>query len=151
MSVHSATWSKVLAACLLIASLAGATSALAYEGRHRHGDGDWGRGHWVHDRHDGRLGWYWVVGPSWYYYERPHSFIVQPAPPQTVYVQPAPPQTVVVQQAPPAAVQAPPPVIAPPPPSPVLYYCKATGTHYPETMSCPGGWSTMTAETPPQP
>jgi hypothetical protein len=49
------------------------------------------------------------------------------------------PPITVIQQAPPIAV------------SPVLYYCKATGTHYPETMSCPGGWSTMTAETPPQP
>ena len=107
---------------------------------------DWNRGRWIHDRHGGRLGWWWVVGPSWYYYPRPHSFIV----PQPVVVQQQPP--VVIQQAPPPVVvqQAPQPVMAPPP-SPVLYYCKATGTHYPETMSCPGGWSTMTAETPPQP
>ena len=104
---------------------------------------EWNRGRWVHDRHSGRLGWWWVVGPTWNYYERPHSF--------------AQPQTIIVQQAP----VIPPPVIVPPPPavlapaalsaSPVLYYCRATGTHYPETLTCPGGWTTMTATTPPQP
>jgi hypothetical protein len=101
---------------------------------------EWNRGRWVHDRHSGRLGWWWVVGPSWTFYERPHSFVI---------AQPAP---VVIQQAPPVVVQqAPVPPPPPPAPAPVMYYCKATGTHYPETMTCPGGWMTMTAETPPVP
>ena len=91
---------------------------------------EWNHGRWVHDRHGGRLGWWWVAGPTWVYYDRPHSFA-------------QPPQTIIIQQAP----------VAPPAPvvSPVMYYCKATGTHYPETVTCPGGWTTMTAETPPQP
>jgi hypothetical protein len=113
---------------------------------------EWGRGRWVHDRHGGRLGWWWVVGPSWVWYERPHTFVTI-APP--VVVEQTPP--VVIQQTPPVVVQQTPAYPPPPPPAPapvvtpVMYYCKATGTHYPETMSCPGGWMTMTAETPPVP
>src|SRR3954462_7333444 len=56
---------------------------------------EWGHGRWIHDRHSGRLGWWWVVGPRWTWYERPHTFFVQPAPP------------VVIQQAPPVVYQAP--------------------------------------------
>jgi hypothetical protein len=108
---------------------------------------DWHGGRWVHDRHNGRLGWWWVVGASWYFYTQPHSFtVIQPVA-QPVVVQQAPP--VVVQQAPPVVVEQAPP--AAPPVTPVIYYCRATGTNYPETMSCPGGWQTMTAQTPPLP
>ncbi|MGZ3699184.1 MAG: hypothetical protein ACXWPM_10610 [Bdellovibrionota bacterium] len=104
---------------------------------------EWGHGRWIHDRHNGRLGWWWIVGNSWFFYDRPHSFVQVVPPP------------VVVEQAPPVVIQQQPlpPAVAPPiapPASPVLYYCKATGTHYPETMSCPGGWTIHTAETPPQ-
>jgi len=31
----------------------------------------WQGGHWVHDRHAGRLGWWWVVGGVWYFYPAP--------------------------------------------------------------------------------
>lgn len=31
----------------------------------------WNGGRWYHGRHDGRLAWWWIVGPSWYYYSRP--------------------------------------------------------------------------------
>jgi hypothetical protein len=127
-----------------VVAVAMATAALgsspARAAEFRFGHGDWHRGHWVHDRHGGRLGWWWVVGPVWHYYSRPHSFVV---------VEQAPP--VIVEQAPPAT---PVTVVQPAPapaPSPVLYYCKATGTHYPETLHCPGAWLVMTAETPPQP
>lgn len=34
--------------------------------RHR-----WSRGEWRHERRDGRLGWWWVIGPNWYYYNAP--------------------------------------------------------------------------------
>jgi hypothetical protein len=88
------------------------------------------------------------VGPAWYFYSRPYvaprTVVIQQAPPVTV-IQTAPPESappVVVAQAPTAPVPA---------QTPVIYYCKATGTNYPETMTCPGGWSTMTATTPPQP
>jgi hypothetical protein len=117
----------------------------AYSDPYRHGrPAGWNRGHWQHDRHGGRLGWWWVVGPSWYYYQAPHSFVVIQQPAQPIMIQQAPP--VAAPVAPPVAMMPQPA----PPVSPVLYYCKATGTHYPETMTCPGGWSMMTAETPPQ-
>lgn len=103
----------------------------------------WRGGHWVHDRHGGRLGWWWVVGPSWHFFARPYPS----TPPQTVIIQqvPAtpPPQVTVVQPSPPAATPA--------PQTPVLYYCKAKGTFYPDTMTCPGGWSISTAGAPPAP
>jgi hypothetical protein len=124
-----------------------APSAHAYE---------WGRGRWIHDRHSGRLGWWWVVGPSWYYYTQPHSFVVvqQPQPVVIQQVQQQPPTVIMQQPEPQAPGPVPPMAVAPAPAAPmqpVLYYCKATGTNYPETMTCPGGWSTMTAQTPPQP
>ena len=57
----------------------------------------WGGGHWLHDRHDGRLGWWWVVGPSWYFYPRPYA-VVQPL--VTVIVEQAPGLSRLMQQAP---------------------------------------------------
>jgi hypothetical protein len=101
-----------------------------------------GGGHWIHDRHDGRLGWWWVAGATWAFYPRPYPVY----PPQTVVIQQVP-----VQAYPPAApqvvMQPAPQVIAQAPP--VLYYCKSTETYYPDTMTCPGGWSTMVAGAPP--
>lgn len=117
----------VLAFTVLGGTIAHSANAFEYWG---HG------GRWVHDRHDGRLGWWWIVGPSWYYYPRPYAITT----PQTVIIQqPAQPQQVVVQAAPQVAA-----------PSPVLYYCQSTGTYYPDTMTCPGGWSTQVAGTPPK-
>lgn len=37
---------------------------------HRFPDRDWHvwrRGNWVHGPHDGRMGWWWVAGGSWYF------------------------------------------------------------------------------------
>jgi hypothetical protein len=31
----------------------------------------WSGGTWRHDRHNGRYGWWWIVGPDWYYYDAP--------------------------------------------------------------------------------
>jgi hypothetical protein len=140
---------KTVAMAILTAVLGGTFASVSAEARPSYWrNEDWGRGRWIHDRHSGRLGWWWVVGGMWYWYPTPHSFVIAPQPP--VIMQQAPP--VIVQQAP--VVPPPPQPMAAPPPvpaAPVLYYCKATGTHYPETMSCPGGWMTMTAETPPIP
>ncbi|MDR3607884.1 MAG: hypothetical protein P4M08_10955 [Oligoflexia bacterium] len=107
----------------------------------------WNEGHWIHDRHNGQLGWWWVIGGTWYYFahpvSQPSTIIVQPQP-----VAPAP--QVIIQQAPAAA----PPVVVAPAPAPVtptMYFCKATGTYYPETMSCPIAWTPVTAGAPPAP
>jgi hypothetical protein len=32
---------------------------------------NWQGGGWRHDYHGGRLGWWWVVGPDWYYFDQP--------------------------------------------------------------------------------
>ncbi len=38
---------------------------------HRFDIGRWQGGGWQHVVHGGRLGWWWVVGPDWYYYDEP--------------------------------------------------------------------------------
>ena len=93
------------------------------QGDIRHfGDADlhrWRGGHWVHTRHGGRLGWWWVVGGVWYFYPAP----IYPYP--DPYVPP-----VVVTPEPPAA-QAPPQY---------WYYCNSARRYYPYVTSCPEGW-----------
>lgn len=137
---------RSIAALLVLTSLGLALPSVSYAAGHRFRENEWRGGRWVHDRHSGRLGWWWVVGPSWYFYDRPY---IHTHAPRTVIIEQAPPVTV-VQAAPPAA-EAPVTIAQAAPQTPVIYYCKATGTNYPETMTCPGGWSTMTATTPPQP
>ena len=31
----------------------------------------WSNGHWRHERHGGRFGWWWTVGPDWYFFDSP--------------------------------------------------------------------------------
>ena len=107
----------------------------------------WHGGRWAHGYHGGHLGWWWVVGPSWYYYPRP--YVVAGPPPTVIVQQPAPPPVTVIEQ--PAPPVAPPPLVAQAPATPTLYWCKATGTYYPETMTCPGGWMTQVGGAPPTP
>ena len=76
-----------------------------------------------HGRHDGRVGWWWVVGGVWYFYPAP----VYPFP--DPYVPPAPP-----------------PVVITPPPQ--FYLCESPRGYYPYVPSCPGGWRVVPA-TPP--
>jgi len=33
--------------------------------------GHWSHGEWHHERHGGHYGWWWVVGPDWYFYDLP--------------------------------------------------------------------------------
>ena len=87
----------------------------------------WYGGRWRHERHFGRLGYWWEVNGVWYYYDQPFAgppgfvseveflddgydpyapvVVGQPAP---VMVQPAP---VYVQPAPPVVYVAPPPLV----------------------------------------
>jgi hypothetical protein len=87
----------------------------------------WRGGHWVHERHDGRLGWWWVIPTLglWYWYSQP----VYP------YPNPYTPPVVVVPQTTPGA----------PPPAQYWYYCDASKTYYPYVQSCPGGWRMVPA------
>lgn len=88
----------------------------------------WRGGHWRHVRYGGRFGWWWVVGPSWYFY------------PQAVYPYPDPytPPVVIVtpSQESPTAAQ---------PPVQNWYYCEASKEYYPYISSCPGGWKSVPA------
>ena len=76
----------------------------------------WRTGRWYHGRHDGRPGWWWVLGNAWYYY------------PQPVYPYPDPYQ-------PPVAV-APPPG----PPRQLYYYCPRPRGYYPYVATCRVPW-----------
>ncbi|HUW51053.1 MAG TPA: hypothetical protein VMV75_08570 [Sulfuricella sp.] len=112
------------------------------EGRNWHGDirefhnrdlPRWRAGHWHHGAHEGRLGWWWVVGGLWYFY------------PQPVYPYPdayTPPVVVIQQPASPAAPG------APAAQAQYWYYCTSVKGYYPYVPSCPEGWKTVPA-TPP--
>lgn len=105
-----------------------------YHGRierfHEHDWGVWRGGHWSREMHEGRYGWWWVVGGLWYFYPSP----VYPWP--DPYVPP-------VVTLPPPQVQ---PASPPPPPQPqVWYFCTSTNSYYPYTPSCPEGWRTVPA------
>jgi hypothetical protein len=89
----------------------------------------WQGGHWVHDWHDGRFAWWWMVDGFWYFYPEP----IYPYP---TYVPPA----IVVQQ--------PPPVPAGFPPAPFWYFCSDPEGYYPYVASCSGVWREIPA-TPP--
>ncbi|WP_296447882.1 hypothetical protein [Rhodoferax sp. UBA5149] len=95
---------------------------------HEHDWGVWRGGRWAHSRHDGRLGWWWVVGASWYFY---------PAP---VYPYPNP------WEPPPVVLVTPPVGVVPPaPPTQYWYYCEASRAYYPYVPTCPGGWQQVLA------
>ncbi len=87
---------------------------------HEHDWGVWRGGHWAHARHGGQLGWWWVVGPSWYFYPAPVDPYPSPWEPAEV-------------------------IGAGPPPAPFWYYCDATRNYYPYVFVCPGGWRAVPA------
>lgn len=96
----------------------------------------WRTGNWHHGRHDGRLGWWWVVGGLWYVYPGP------------IYPYPDPYVPPVVVVSPPAA-QVPDASASPPAPQ-YWYYCDASKAYYPYVTSCPGGWKPVPATRPGQ-
>ncbi len=89
-------------------------------GFHEHDLGIWRGGAWYHGVHEGRNGWWWRVGPSWYFYTAP----VYPYPDPYV-----------------------PPVIAAPTPSPqqFWYYCRNPQGYYPYVPQCFGNWEAVPA------
>lgn len=96
-------------------------------GRFREHDmGLWRSGRWHHGRHDGRLGWWWIVGPTWYLY------------PSRVETYPDPYQ--------------PPVVVVPPAPAPTQYwyYCANPVGYYPYVAQCLVNWQPVPATEPPR-
>ena len=79
----------------------------------------WRGGHWVHDWHGGRFGWWWIVGPTWYYYPAPVYPYPDPYQPPTAPLPPA---------------QA---------PTQYWYFCPSSQSYYPYVATCPQGWLTV--------
>jgi hypothetical protein len=77
----------------------------------------WRGGRWFHGRHDGRLGWWWVVGSGWYFY------------PQPAYPYPDP-------YTPPYAASG----------ATAWYYCPPLQTYYPYAPTCPAPWQVVPAQ-----
>ena len=105
--------------------------------------GHWRGGNWRHARHEGRLGWWWIVGGVWYFYPQP----VYPYP--DPYVPP-----VVIEQQPPVVVAPQPPVVVAPqapaaapqaPQAQNWYYCEDSKTYYPYVNTCASGWKQVPA------
>lgn len=136
---------------LLIAALAAlfATNAMADRGNrhdyshrwhgdihrfHQHDYPYWREGRWHHGHHDGHLGWWWIAGGLWYFYEAP----VYPYP--DPYVPYTPPVVVVQQPAPPPAAVT---EVAPQPQ--YWYYCNSARNYYPYVAACPEGWRQVPA------
>jgi len=84
---------------------------------HDHDFGRWRGGRWIHARHGGRFGWWWVVGPSWYFY------------PARIYPYPDP-------YIPPYAA----------PGAPAWYFCPPAQAYYPYVPTCPVPWQIMPAQ-----
>lgn len=102
-------------------------------GRDHWGGDGWRRGSWNHGWHDGRLGWWWVVGGLWTFYPAP----IYPYPPAVVVESPAP-----------VLVEHPALAIGPGTSGDSWYYCRSSKGYYPYVSSCPGGWERI-APTPP--
>ena len=137
---------QLMRAGILLAALALGASAMADKdkkefkqrgGKSWHGDISrfheqdwplWRSGHWTHGRHDGRMGWWWVVGPTWYFYPSP------------VYPYPSPWEPpMVVPMAPGGS----------PPPAPAAvhwYFCPNSNNYYPYISTCVSGWVQMPAQ-----
>jgi len=124
----------LLAATILVPTL-GATAALAqphhWDGDiHHFGDHDFGRwraGGWYHGVHGGRFGWWWVVGPDFYFYPAPVYPYPDPYTPPVVAAVPAPAPT-----APPAAAN-------------TWYYCANPQGYYPYVPECSVQWQAVPA------
>jgi hypothetical protein len=99
---------------------------------HEHDWGVWRGGHWFHGPHNGRMGWWWIAGGTYYFY---------PAP---VYPYPSPWE-------PPAVELVTPPANSPPPATQYWYFCQASNSYYPYVATCPGGWQQVPATPSPTP
>ncbi len=87
----------------------------------------WNDGYWYSGWHGGRYGRWWVVGPSFYFYDA----------------------IPVVREYNVTRVVEAPPTPAGPPPAQNWYLCEDTGYYYPHVTECASGWTIVPA-TPPR-
>ena len=95
----------------------------------------WRGGRWHHGRHEGHLGWWWIVGGMWYFYPSPVYPYPDPYLPPVVVTSP----TVVVEPQTSAPSQ---------PPAQFWYYCDSAKGYYPTVQNCPEGWKSVPAQPP---
>jgi hypothetical protein len=95
---------------------------------HEHDIRVWHGGGWHHDFHGGRLGWWWVVGPHWYFYNAPIYPYPDPYVPPVVIVQPPPATGVPHAQS--------------------WYYCDDPQGYYPYVNECRGPWRAVPTSPP---
>ena len=121
-------------AALVVPGSAGAARAEVEHWRHgdiarfHHEDlGRWRGGRWFHGEHFGRLGWWWIVDGSWFFYPAPAYPYPDP------YIPPS------------VVAEAPPPQSAPQ----YWYYCPSANGYYPHVMSCPEGWTPVAPQPAP--
>ncbi|HUK60268.1 MAG TPA: hypothetical protein VLV50_13640 [Stellaceae bacterium] len=126
------TFARVVSAASIFVAL-GAGPALAqphhddhhWDGDiHHFGDHDFGRwrgGTWFHGIHEGRSGWWWVVGPDFYFYSAPVYPYPDPYVPPVVSAAPAPAQS-------------------------VWYYCSNPQGYYPYVPQCAVPWQQVPAQ-----
>jgi len=107
----------------------------------------WGAGRWFHDFHDGRLGWWWVVGGVWYYYPEPIYPYPTYVPIPDVAVNAPPPYPGYAAPPPYPAYDAPPPPSAPPQVA-SWYYCDNPEGYYPYVQNCSAQWRPVPAAPP---
>lgn len=114
---------------------------------HVHDYNHWRGGYWYNGPHDGRLGWWWIVGGMWYFYPRPIYPYPDPYTPPVVIVEQSQPQPSIQIPAPPAPPA--PPVQAQPQAAPqqaqFWYYCESSKTYYPYAPSCKEEWKKVPA------
>ena len=91
-----------------------------FDGHSYRGHLAWERGHWHHEMHNGRMGYWWDVGGVWYYYpqpmEGPPTYISEDFADDVPYADGGPDD--VGPPPGPDAAYAPPPGAYPPPPPP---------------------------------
>lgn len=126
------TLARALYAASILVPVLGTSAALAqphrWDGDIHHFQGHdferWRGGAWFHGPHGGRDGWWWVVGPDFYFY---------PAP---VYPYPDP-------YTPPVVAVAPPVAPAPAPAAQNWYYCANPQGYYPYVPQCAVPWQAV--------
>jgi surface antigen len=133
MTISSRKLAVVIGAAMLVSLQPVTVSAQEHWRGHDHRGWDrggpayapdhWRRGLWQHGRHDGRDGWWWVVGGLWHWYPTPVNPYPQP-----------------VFQSPPVIVG---------PPGQLLYYCGNPSGYYPQVPACLIPWQMV--QSAPQP
>jgi len=111
------------------------------------GSPQWRSGYWFHGRYIDHWGWWWIVGPNWYYYSEPmYPYPSIDVPPTYFAVVPSAPPPAVPET---SAPQSPPVGSSTAKSQAFTYYCEKTKSYYPLSPTCEAGW-VVTKVRPPQ-